>query len=86
MTATVQRTTVCKMGNEPRVAWDVMVDGEPTAQVYRQWHAKAIADAVNAGHITTQGSMTMALDNWAASNDRALFERLCRLPADSLGA
>ena len=76
MNVKIEKTTECKMGNNPVTLWNVVVDGESIATVNRKYHAEAIAAAIVAGHIHPSGDAVMAFDRWAYSNDRAVFDRL----------
>lgn len=62
-----------RMGTNLTPVWGVLV-----GFAKRKWLAEAIGQAIISGHIPADGDTTTRLAQWAAANDRALFERIER--------
>ncbi len=65
-----------KCGNDFTPAWEVYVDGEIVGYAKQKWLAKAIGEAIVAGHIEKTGDTTGRFMIWASVNDREAFDRM----------
>lgn len=65
-----------RMGRTLRPVYDIYVDGKLVGFNERKWLAKAIGDAVAAGHIPPTGDTTAAFAKWAAEHAPELYSRM----------
>ena len=65
-----------RMGFDQTKTYDVYVDGELVGFSKRKWLAKAIAEAIDAGHIERTGDTTGRYAMWASLHAPKQFERM----------
>jgi hypothetical protein len=76
MSIEIKRIMEGKMGNDFTPAFEGYIDGQLVAYHPRRWLVVAITNAVAAGHIPATGDTTMTFARWAATNDRAAYDRM----------
>jgi hypothetical protein len=65
-----------RMGFSQTARFDVYVNDKLVGSSTRKWLARAIGEAVVAGHISGDGDTTMAFAKWAAVHDREALDRM----------
>jgi len=65
-----------RMGFNQTKTYEIYVDGELVGFSKRKWLAKAIAEAIDAGHIEGSGDTTARYSLYAFTNAPANFERM----------